>query len=142
MKSKESSLRAALFLALIGAVFMVTACWQGTPAGGSDIPGGGGGGSGGGNTASSIEGITWKCEVPGNEITLRLQSGNATVTVKTIVTTQSDRGKYKITGDTITFTNFTKTEIATFFNKEYKYKVENGTFEMWTEGLTYKFKKS
>ena len=152
MKSKKSNVRAALFLALIGAAFAFTACWQGTPAGGSNMPGGGGtitpggggGGSGGGNTASSIEGITWKSEVPGNEITLQLQSGNATVTIKTIVTTQSDRGKYKITGDTITFTDFTKTEIATFFNKEYKYQVEDGTFTMsnLNAGLHFVFKKS
>jgi|GEM_PF-1127813 len=39
MKSKKSSLRAALFLALIGAAFAFTACWQGTPAGGSNMPG-------------------------------------------------------------------------------------------------------
>ena len=145
MKSKKSSLRAALFLALIGAAFAFTACWQGTPAGGDKLPDvteNGGKTSEGGNTASSIEGITWKSEVPGNEITLQLQNGSATVTIKTIVTTQSDRGKYKITGNTIKFTGFTKTEIATFFNKEYKYQVEDGTFEMWTEGLTYKFKKS
>ncbi|MFC1238269.1 hypothetical protein ACFGOO_02405 [Treponema vincentii] len=130
MKSKKSSLRAALFLALIGAAFAFTACWQGTPAGGSDIPGGGGGGSGGGNTASSIEGITWKSEPSAGTITLRLNGGNATVTIKTIVATQSDRGKYKITGDTIIFTGFTKTEIATFFNKKFKYKVEGDTLTL------------
>ena len=39
MKSKKSRLRAALFLALIGAAFVFTACWQGTPAGGSGVPG-------------------------------------------------------------------------------------------------------
>ena len=170
MKSKKSSLRAALFLALIGAAFAFTACWQGTPAGGDNLPdvtenGGktsdgdksgdtdskdnnskdsGGKNSGGGNTASRIEGITWKSEVPGHEITLQLQSGNATVTIKTIVTTQSDRGKYKITGNTIKFTGFTKTEIATFFNKEYKYQVEDGTLTMsnLNAGLHYQFKKS
>jgi len=48
MKSKKSSLTAVLFAALIGTAFMFTACWQGTPAGGSGIPEGGGGGSGGG----------------------------------------------------------------------------------------------
>ena len=47
MKSKKSSLTVVLFAALIGAAFLFTACWQGTPAGGSGIPGGGGGGSGG-----------------------------------------------------------------------------------------------
>ena len=144
MKSKKTIVKAALFAAFIGAAFMVTACWQGTPAGGSDIPGGGDGGSGGGNTASSIEGITWKSETAASTMTLRLKSGHATVTVKTIVATQSDRGKYKITGDTITFTDFTKTEIATFFNKEYKYQVEDGTFTMsnLNAGLHFVFKKS
>ena len=39
MKSKKYSLIAALFLALIGAAFAFTACWQGTPAGGSNMPG-------------------------------------------------------------------------------------------------------
>ena len=38
MKSKKSSLRAALFLALIGAAFAFTACWQGTPVGGDKLP--------------------------------------------------------------------------------------------------------
>ena len=49
MKSKKSSLRAALFLALIGAAFVFTACWQGTPAGGSGVPGGPGTVNPGGN---------------------------------------------------------------------------------------------
>ena len=51
MKSKKSSLRAALFLALIGAAFVFTACWQGTPAGGSGVPGGPGTVNPGGNNS-------------------------------------------------------------------------------------------
>ena len=143
MKHRTIGLTAALFAALIGAAFMVTSCWQGIPAGGSNMPGGGG--SGGGNTASSIEGITWKLEIAAGTITLRLKSGNATVTVETIVTTQSDRGKYKITGDTIKFTGFTKKEIATSFNNEYKYKVEGDTLTLsdtTTGAPRYIFKKA
>ena len=132
MKSKESSLRAALFLALIGAAFAFTACWQGTPAGGSGIPGGG-------NTASSIEGITWKSESAAGTITLRLNGGNVKATLTAAGQTVPDNGTYTVSGDTIQFTGFT---LATYLNQEFKYKVENGTFEMWAEGLTYKFKKS
>ena len=51
MKSKKSSLRAALFLALIGAAFVFTACWQGTPAGGSGVPGSPGTVNPGGNNS-------------------------------------------------------------------------------------------
>ena len=193
MKSKKSSLRAALFLALIGAAFVFTACWQGTPAGGSGVPGSpgtvnpggnnsgggiksgdtnsknnnskndgsktsdgsksgdtdskdsGGKNSGGGNTtASSIEGITWKAETAVGAITLLLKGGNATVTVTGFGIKTSDSGKYTINGDTIKFTGFTETAIATLFNKEYEYKVEDDTFTMsnLNAGLHYVFKKS
>lgn len=49
MKQKKSVLTVALVAVLIGAAFLFTACWQGTSAGGSGIPGGGTtpGGSGG-----------------------------------------------------------------------------------------------
>ena len=167
MKSKKSSLRAALFLALIGAAFVFTACWQGTPAGGSGVPGspgtvnpggnnsGGGiksgdtdskasgGGSGGGNTtASSIEGIMWKAETVVGAITLLLKGGNAHLTSTAVGQTGSDSGTYTITGNTIKFTGFTS--VGLFFNKEFKYKVEDGTFTMESsDGLfTYVFKKA
>jgi len=165
MKSKKSSLRAALFLALIGAAFAFTACWQGTPAGGDKLPdvtenGGktsdgdksgdtdskdnnskdsGGKNSRGGNTASRIEGITWKSETAASTITLRLKSGHVKATLTAGGHTVPDNGTYTVSGDTIQFTGFT---LATYLNREFKYKVENGTFEMWTEGLTYKFKKA
>ena len=168
MKSKKSSLRAALFLALISAAFVFTACWQGTPAGGSGVPGslgtvkpggnnsGGGiksgdtdskdsgGGSGGGNTtASSIEGITWKAEVAGSAITLLLKDGNAQLTSTAAGQTVSDSGKYTINGDTIKFTSFTSGGLL-LFTKEFKYKVEGDTFTMESsDGLfTYVFKKA
>ena len=120
MKSKKSSLTAALFAALIGTAFVVTACWQGAPAGGSGIPGGGGLGSGGGNTASSIEG-RWKAN--GGQLVLQLKNGKVTYT-STVGGGVSDSGTYTITGNTITFTGFTNPGVKMFFNREFKYKIE------------------
>ena len=114
MKSKKSSLTAALFAALIGTAFVVTACWQGAPAGGSGIPGGGVG-SGGGNTASSIEG-RWKAN--GGQLVLQLKNGKVTYT-STVGGGVSDSGTY-----TITFTGFTNPGVKMFFNREFKYKIE------------------
>lgn len=167
MKSKKSSLRAALFLALIGAAFAFTACWQGTPAGGDKLPdvtenGGktsdgnksedtdskdnnpkdsGGKNSGGGNTASSIEGITWKSETAASTITLRLNSGNVKATLTAAWQTLPDNGTYTVSGDTIQFTGFT---LVTPLNRVFKYQVEDGTFTIsnLNAGLHYVFKKS
>ena len=120
MKSKKSSLTAALFAALIGTAFVVTACWQGAPAGGSGIPGGGGLGSGGGNTASSIEG---RRKANGGQLVLQLKNGKVTYT-STVGVEVSDSGTYTITGNTITFTGFTNPGVKMFFNREFKYKIE------------------
>ena len=198
MKSKKSSLRAALFLALIGAAFAFTACWQGTPAGGSNMPGSsgnvtsgdtksgdtnsknnnskdngsknadgnksgssnvntgggagggtpggtsGGSGSGGGNIVSSIEGITWKCEVPGNEITLQLNGRNVKATLTAAGQTVSDNGTYTVRGDTIKLTGFTNPALQVMF-KEFKYKVEGDTLTLsdtTTGAPIYIFKKA
>lgn len=167
MKSKKSSLRAALFLALIGAAFVFTACWQGTPAGGSGVPGGSGnvkpggnnsgggiksgdtdskdsgGGSGGGNTtASSIEGITWEDDTTGN-ITLLLKGGNAQLTSTAVGQTVSDSGKYTINGDIIKFTRFQGAGI--YFNRKFKYKIEGNILTLSDDvmnTLLFKFKKA
>ena len=167
MKSKKSSLRAALFLALIGAAFVFTACWQGTPAGGSGVPGspgtvnpggnnsGGGiksgdtdskdsgGGSGGGNTtASSIEGITWEDDTTGN-ITLLLKGGNAQLTSAAAGQTLSDSGKYTINGDIIKFTRFQG--VGIYFNRKFKYKIEGNILTLSDDvmdTLLFKFKKA
>ena len=144
MKQKKSILTVALVAVLIGAAFLFTACWQGTPAGGSGIPGGGGGGSGGGNTASSIEGITWKSETAAATMTLRLKSGNVKATFTVAWQTVSDNGKYKITDDTIKFTGFTNSTLQVMF-KEFKYKVEGDTLTLsdTTTGTSvYQFKKA
>lgn len=155
MKSKKSRLRAALFLALIGAAFVFTACWQGTPAGGSGVPGspgtvnpGGnnsGGGSGGGNTtASSIEGITWEDDTTGN-ITLLLKGGNATVTVTAFGIKTSDSGKYTINGNTIKFTGFTNPGVQALFNREFKYEIKGDTLTLLDDATNIprlKFKKA
>ena len=167
MKSKKSSLRAALFLALIGAAFVFTACWQGTPAGGSGVPGspgtvnpggnnsGGGikcggtdskdsgGGSGGGNTtASSIEGITWEDDTTGN-ITLLLKGGNATVTVTGFGIKTSDSGKYTINGDIIKLTRLQGVGMP--FNRKFKYKIEGNILTLSDDVMDtpiFKFKKA
>ena len=146
MKSKKSSLRAVLFLALIGAAFAFTACWQGTPAGGSDIPGGGGGGSAGGNTASSIEGITWKSEnsLTKTSMTLVLRGGRVKFTGSINGSQISDNGKYKITDDTITFTGFTNAALQVILNKAFGYQVEGDTFTLLdksTGAKAFQFKK-
>ena len=216
MKSKKSSLRAALFLALIGAAFAFNACWQGTPAGGSNMPGGsgnvtsgdnksgdtnsknnnpkdsggknadgnksvdtqpngnnaggnnsgstnvntgggagggtpggtsGGSGSGGGNTASSIEGITWRAENSSlnTKMTLQLNGGSASATCVIAGQTTLDSGTYTITGNTIEFTGFAGLAAAWGFNDKFKYKVEGDTFTLLkhaTNAPIHIFKKS
>ena len=141
MKSKKSSLTAALFAALIGTAFVVTACWQGTPAGGNGIPGGGGGGSGGGNTASSIEG-RWKAN--GGQLVLQLKNGKVTYT-STVGGEVSDSGTYTITGNTITFTGFTNPGLQMLFNREFKYKIEGNILTLLdgaTDTPMYQFEKA
>lgn len=141
MKSKKSSLTAALFAALIGTAFVVTACWQGAPAGGSGIPGGGGLGSGGGNTASSIEG-RWKAN--GGQLVLQLKSGKVTYT-STVGGEVSDSGTYTITGNTITFTGFTNPGLQMLFNREFKYKIEGNILTLLdgaTDTPMYQFEKA
>ena len=134
MKSKKSSLTAALFAALIGTAFVVTACWQGAPAGGSGIPGGG-------NTASSIEG-SWKAN--GGQLVLQLKSGKVTYT-STVGGEVSDSGTYTITGTTITFTGFTNPGVKVLFNREFKYEIKGDTLTL-LDGATntpmFKFKKA
>lgn len=142
MKSKKPSLTAALFAALIGTAFVVTACWQGAPAGGSGIPGGGSGGSGGGNTASSIEGITWEEDATGN-MTLLLNGGDATVTVTAYGIKTSDSGKYTINGDIIKLTRFQG--VGAPFNRKFKYKIEGNILTLSDDvmdTLIFKFKKA
>ncbi|UTC55372.1 hypothetical protein [Treponema sp. OMZ 906] len=141
MKSKKSSLTAALFAALIGTAFVVTACWQGAPAGGSGIPGGGGLGSGGGNTASSIEG-RWKAN--GGRLVLQLKNGKVTYT-GTVGVEVSDSGTYTITGNTITFTGFTNPGVKMLFNREFKYKIEGNILTLLdgaTDAPMYQFEKA
>ena len=141
MKSKKSSLTAALFAALIGTAFVVTACWQGAPAGGSGIPGGGGLGSGGGNTASSIEG-RWKAN--GGQLVLQLKSGKVTYT-STVGGEVSDSGTYTITGNTITFTGVTNPGLQMLFNREFKYKIEGNILTLLdgaTDTPMYQFEKA
>ncbi len=141
MKSKKSSLTAALFAALIGTAFVVTACWQGAPAGGSGIPRGGGLGSGGGNTASSIEG-RWKAN--GGQLVLQLKNGKVTYT-STVGVEVSDSGTYTITGNTITFTGFNNLGVKMLFNREFKYKIEGNILTL-LDGATgapaYQFEKA
>ena len=168
MKSKKSSLTAALFAALIGTAFVVTACWQGVPAGGSGIPGGGGlgsgggaipgggsggsgggaipgggsGGSGGGSTASSIEGITWEEDATGN-MTLLLNGGDATVTVTAYGIKTSDSGKYTINGDIIKLTRLQGVGMP--FNRKFKYKIEGNILTLSDDVMDtpiFKFKKA
>ena len=132
MKHRTIGLTAALFAALIGTAFLFTACWQGNPAGGSDMPGGGGaitpggtnpGNTNPGNTASSIEG-SWKAN--GGQLVLQLKSGKVTYT-STVGGEVSDSGRYTITGATITFTDFTSPGVKLFFNREFKYEIKGDT---------------
>ena len=152
MKHRTIGLTAALFAALIGTAFLFTACWQGTPAGGSVIPGGGGGsvipggdnsggGSGGGNTSTSaVEGINWRMEKYGQVTTLLLKSGKANTTMTVAGTTISDSGKYTITDSTIKFTGFGTQ--ASVFSGEYEYKLEGDTLTLSRPGAICQFKKA
>lgn len=140
MKSKKSSLRAALFLALIGAAFAFTACWQGTPVGSGDMPGSGG------NSESGIDGITWKSEnsLTKTSMTLVLKGGRVKFTGSVNGSSISDNGKYKITDDTITFTGFTNAATKSILNKEFGYQVEGDTFTLLdksTGAKAFQFKK-
>ena len=162
MKSKKSSLRAALFLALVGAAFLFTACWQGTPAGGDKLPdvteNGGktsdgnksgdtdskdsdGKNSGEDSTASSIEG-SWKAN--SGQLVLQLKNGKVTYT-STVGVEVSDSGTYTITGTTITFTGFTNPGVKVLFNREFKYEIKGDTLTL-LDGATntpmFKFKKA
>jgi len=145
MKHRTIGLTAALFAALIGTAFLFTACWQGNPAGGSDMPGGGGaitpGGTNPGNTsASSIEGINWRMENYGHVTTLLLKSGKANTTMTVAGTTISDSGKYTITDSTIKFTGFGTQ--ASVFSGEYEYKLEGDTLTLSRPGAICQFKKA
>lgn len=141
MKSKKTVLTAALWTALIGVAFLFTACWQGTPVDGSDMPGGGG------NSASGIEGITRKSEnsVTKTSMTLVLKGGRVKYTGKDASGSSiSDNGKYKITDDTITFTGFTNPALQLILNKEFSYQVEGDTFTLLdkiTGAKAFQFKK-
>ena len=100
-----------------------------------------GGTSGGGNTASSIEGITWKSETTAGTMTLRLNGGNVKATFTTAGQTVPDNGTYTVSGDTIQFTGFT---LAAYLNREFKYKVEGDTFTLLDKnsgGEAFQFKK-
>ena len=161
MKHRTIGLTAALFAALIGTAFLFTACWQGTPAGGSVIPGGGGGsvipgggggsvipggdnsggGSGGGNTSTSaVEGINWRMEKYGQVTTLLLKSGKANTTMTVAGTTISDSGKYTITDSTIKFTGFGTQ--ASVFSGEDEYKLAGDTLTLSRPGAICQFKKA
>ncbi|UTC45473.1 hypothetical protein E4N72_02200 [Treponema vincentii] len=145
MKHRTIGLTAALFAALIGTAFLFTACWQGNPAGGSDMPGGGGaitpGGTNPGNTsASDIEGINWRMENYGHVTTLLLKSGKANTTMTVAGTTISDSGKYTITDSTIKFTGFGTQ--ASVFSGEYEYKLEGDTLTLSRPGAICQFKKA
>ena len=144
MKHRTIGLTAALFAALIGTAFLFTACWQGNPAGGSDMPGSGGaitpGGTNPGNTsASDIEGINWRMENYGHVTTLLLKSGKANTTMTVAGTTISDSGKYTITDSTIKFTGFGTQ--ASVFSGEYEYKLEGDTLTLSRPGAICQFKK-
>lgn len=145
MKHRTIGLTAALFAALIGTAFLFTACWQGNPAGGSDMPGGGGaitpGGTNPGNTsAPDIEGINWRMENYGHVTTLLLKSGKANTTMTVAGTTISDSGKYTITDSTIKFTGFGTQ--ASVFSGEYEYKLEWDTLTLSRPGAICQFKKA
>ena len=155
MKHRTIGLTAALFAALIGTAFLFTACWQGNPAGGSDMPGGGGaitpggtnpgntnpGGTNPGNTSTSaVEGINWRMENYGYVTTLLLKSGKANTTMTVAGTTISDSGKYTITDSTIKFTGFGTQ--ASVFSGEYEYKLEGDTLTLSRPGAICQFKKA
>lgn len=128
MKRSQIMLKAALLAAIIGTASLFVSC-QGLIDGIQGL-------------LSGIEGITWKSEMPGFEQTLLLKNGNATFTSTVLGVSTKNSGNYRISGNKITFSNFTGI-FASSINKEFDYKLDGDTLSISKDGTeVYKFKKT
>ena len=129
MKRSQIMLKAALLAAIIGTASLFVSC-QGLIDGIQGL-------------LSGIEGITWKSEMPGFEQTLLLKNGKATFTTTTVLgVSTTNSGNYRISGNKITFSNFTGI-FASSINKEFDYKLDGDTLTISKDGTeVYKFKKT
>lgn len=128
MKRSQIMLKAALLAAIIGTASLFVSC-QGLIDGIQGL-------------LSGIEGITWKSEMPGFEQTLLLKNGNATFTSTVLGVSTKNSGNYRISGNKITFSNFTGI-FASSINKEFDYKLDGDTLTISKDGTeVYKFKKT
>lgn len=128
MKRSQIMLKAALLAAIIGTASLFVSC-QGLIDGIQGL-------------LSGIEGITWKSEMPGFEQTLLLKNGNATFTSTVLGVSTTNSGNYRISGNKITFSNFTGI-FASSINKEFDYKLDGDTLTISKDGTeVYKFKKT
>lgn len=128
MKRSQIMLKAALLAAIIGTSSLFMSC-QGLIDGIQGL-------------LSGIEGITWKSEMPGFEQTLLLKNGNATFTSTVLGVSTTNSGNYRISGNKITFSNFTGI-FASSINKEFDYKLDGDTLTISKDGTeVYKFKKT
>ncbi len=128
MKRSQIMLKAALLAAIIGTASLFVSC-QGLIDGIQGL-------------LSGIEGITWKSEMPGFEQTLLLKNGKATFTTTTVLgVSKTNSGNYRISGNKITFSNFTG--IFASINQEFDYKLDGDTLSISKDGTeVYKFKKT
>lgn len=128
MKRSQIMLKAALLAVIIGTASLFVSC-QGLIDGIQGL-------------LSGIEGITWKSEMPGFEQTLLLKNGNATFTSTVLGVSTTNSGNYRISGNKITFSNFTGI-FASSINKEFDYKLDGDTLTISKDGTeVYKFKKT
>lgn len=128
MKRSQIMLKAALLAAIIGTASLFVSC-QGLIDGIQGL-------------LSGIEGITWKSETLGVEQTLLLKNGNATFTSTVLGVSTTNSGNYRISGNKITFSNFTGI-FASSINKEFDYKLDGDTLTISKDGTeVYKFKKT
>ncbi len=92
---------------------------------------------------SGIEDTTWKSEEGVGELTLLLTNGKATFTTTVLGVSVASSGNYRISGNKITFSNFTGVLTSSVNNKEFDYRRDGDTLTLSQNGIAvYKFKKT
>ncbi len=129
MKRSQIMLKAALLAAIIGTASLFVSC-QGLIDGIQGL-------------LSGIEDTTWKSEEGVGELTLLLTNGKATFTTTVLGVSVASSGNYRISGNKITFSNFTGVLTSSVNNKEFDYRRDGDTLTLSQNGIAaYKFKKT
>lgn len=129
MKRSQIMLKAALLAAIIGTASLFVSC-QGLIDGIQGL-------------LSGIEDTTWKSEEGVGELTLLLTNGKATFTTTVLGVSVASSGDYRISGNKITFSNFTGVLTSSVNNKEFDYRRDGDTLTLSQNGTeVYKFKKT